>query len=81
MAILEQSKTVERKEVKSPITTLKPEQVTELSRGLDKIVAEMTEKLDIKALLTEPTGFIREDEYLESLLDDLLNNDDLLDES
>ena len=31
-------------------------------------------------MLTEPTEFIRGNEYSENLLDDLLNNDDLLDE-
>ena len=31
-------------------------------------------------MLTKPTKFIKEDEYLENLLDDLLNNDDILDE-
>ena len=38
------------------------------------------EELDIEALLAGPIEFIREDEYSENLLDDLLNNDDLLDE-
>ena len=66
--------------MKSPITTPKPEQATKLSKDLDKIVAEPMEELDIEALLTKLIGFIRQNEYLENLLDDLLNNDDPLDE-
>ena len=77
--MLEQSKNVERVHVKSLTTTPKPEQVIELSIDLDKMVAELTEELDVEALLAEPTEFIRENEYSENLLDDLLNNDDLLD--
>ena len=80
MAMLEQSKIVEREQVNSPITTPKPEQVTKLFRDLNKMVAEPTEELDVNALLAEPTDFIREDQYLENLLNGLLNNDDLLDE-
>ena len=38
-----------------------------MSKDLDKMVAESTE-------------FIKKGEYLENLLDDLLNHDDLLDE-
>ena len=43
-------------------------------------MAKLTEELDIEALWAEPTEFIREDEYSENMLDDLLNNDDLLDD-
>ena len=49
-------------------------------KDLDKIVVELTKELNVEALLAKPTEFIRECEYLENLLDDLLNNDDLLDE-
>ena len=42
MAMLEQSKKVEREQVKSPITTPKPKQITELSRDLDKMVVKPT---------------------------------------
>ena len=78
--MLEQSKKVARKQVTSLITTPKPEQATELSNDLDKMVVESTEELDVEALLMEPTKFIRGGEYLENLLDDLLNNYELLDE-
>ena len=78
--MLEQSKNVEKEQVKSPTTILNPEQVTELSKDLDKIVAKLMEELDVEALLAEPTEFIKEDEYSENLLDDFLNNNDLLDE-
>ena len=61
--MLKQSKTVEREQVKSPITTPKPEQVIELFKDLDKMVAEPTEELDVEALLAEPTKFIKKDEY------------------
>ena len=44
------------------------------------MVAELIEELDVEGLLAEPTEFIKEGEYSENLLDDLLNNDDLLDE-
>ena len=77
--MLQQFKNVERKQVKSPITTPKPKQVIELSKDLDKMVAEPMEELDIEALLAGPIEFIREDEYSENLLDDLLNHHDLLD--
>lgn len=43
------------------------------------MVAERIEELDVEAFLVEPTEFIREDEYLENLLDGLLNNNDVLD--
>ena len=66
--------------MKSPITTPKLEQATELPKNFDKMVAEPIEELDVKALLAEPIELIREGEYLENLLDDLLNNDDLFDE-
>ena len=78
--MLEQSKTIEREPVKSPITTPKPTQTIELSKELNKMVAELTEELDVEDLLAEPTKFIREGEYLKNMLDDLLNNDDLLDD-
>ena len=80
MTILVQSKRVEREQVKSPVTTPKLEQATELPKNFDKMVAEPIEELDVKALLAEPIKFIREGEYPENLLDDLLDNDDLLDE-
>ena len=54
-----QSKKAEREQMKSPITTPKPEQATKLSKDLDKIVAEPMEELDIEALLTKLIGFIR----------------------
>ena len=44
MAMLEQSKNVEREQVKCPITTSKSKQVTELSMDLDKMVAEPMEE-------------------------------------
>ena len=44
------------------------------------MVAELTEELDVMALLAESVEFIRECEYSKNLLDDLLNNDDLLDD-
>ena len=44
------------------------------------MVAESTDELDIEAFFTKPTKFIREDKYLENLLDDLVKNDHLLDE-
>ena len=80
VAILEQSKKIERKLVKSPINAPKLAQANELSRELNKMVAEATEELDVEALLAKPIEFIREGEYSENLLDDLLNNDDLLDD-
>ena len=80
MAMLEQFRRIERELVTSPITNLKIKQAIELSKELDKMVAELTEKLDVEALLAEPTEFIREGEYLENMLDDFLNNDDLLDD-
>ena len=58
MAILEQSKRIERKPLKSPITTLKLKQATELSKELDKLVIESTEELDVEALQAEPIEFI-----------------------
>ena len=42
MAMHEQSKKIERETMKSLITTPKPEQATELSKDLDKMVAEPT---------------------------------------
>ena len=57
----------------------KIERTTELSKDLVKMVAELIEELNVKALLAEPIEFIRECEYSENMLDDLLNNDDLLD--
>ena len=78
--MLEQSKRIEREPVKSPITTLKLEQATELSKELDKMIAELIKELDVEALLAESIEFIQESEYSENLLDDLLNNDDLLDD-
>ena len=80
MAMLEQFRRIDRELVTSPITTLKIKQAIELSKELDKMAAEPTEKLDVEALLAEPTEFIREGEYLENMLDDFLNNDDLLDD-
>ena len=80
MAMLKQSKKIERELIRSSITTPKLERAIELSEHLDKMVVDPTEELDVKALLVEPTKFIREGEYLENLLDDLLSNDDLLDE-
>ena len=53
--MLKQSKKVEREQVKSLITTLKPEQVAKLSKDLAKIAVELTEELDVEALLAEPT--------------------------
>ena len=44
------------------------------------MVAKLTKELDVEALLADSKKFIREDEYLENWLDDLLNNNDLLDE-
>ena len=41
----------------------KAAQATELSKDLDKMVAEPTEELDVEALLVESTEFIREGEY------------------
>ena len=58
MAMLEQPKKIERKSVKSKITTSKLEQPIELSKELDKMVAELIEELDVEALLEEPTEFI-----------------------
>ena len=43
------------------------------------MIIELTDELDVEAMLTEPTEFICEDEYSKNSLDDLLNNDDLLD--
>ena len=43
-------------------------------------MAKLTEELDIEALLAKSTEFIREGEYSENMLNDLLNNDDLLDD-
>ena len=78
--MLEQSKQIEKKPVKSPINTSKLVQAIDLSIELNKMVAEPTYELDIEALLAEPSEFIRKSEYSENLLDDLLNNDDLLDD-
>ena len=64
----------------SPTNTTKPVQATYLSRELNKMVAESTYGLDVEVLLAEPTEFIREGEYSENILDDLLNNNDLLDD-
>ena len=80
MAILEQFRHIEREQVQSPTTAPKLEPITKLSRDLDKMVAKPTDKLDVEALLAEPIEFIREGEYSENLLDDLLNNDDILDD-
>ena len=44
------------------------------------MATEPSEEFDVKALLAEPIEFIRENEYFENMLDDLLNNNDLLDE-
>ena len=63
VAILEQSKKIERKPIKPPINAPKSAQATELSRELNKMVAEPTEELDVATLLAKPTKFIREDEY------------------
>ena len=49
-------------------------------KDLDKIVAKPTYELDVKAVLVEPTEFIREDKYSKNILDDLLNHDNLSDE-
>ena len=76
--MLEQSKKIEREPVR--ITTPKLEQPTELSKDLDKMVAELIKELDVEALLAKPMVFIQEGEYSKNLLDDLLNNDDLLDD-
>ena len=43
-------------------------------------MAKPIKKLDVEALLVEPTEFVQEGEYSETLLDYLLNNDDLLDD-
>ena len=45
MAMLEQSKRIERKLVKPSIMTLKSDQATELSKELDKMVVEPTNEL------------------------------------
>ena len=58
MAMLEQSKKVERELMKSPIATPKSKQATELSKDLDKMVAEPTKEQDVEALPTEPTEFM-----------------------
>ena len=60
MAMLEQSRRIERQPVKSPIATPKPEQAIELSKDLDKMVAESIEEQDVEALLPKRTKFIRE---------------------
>ena len=80
MAMLEQFKHIEREQVQSLIITPKLKPIIELSRDLDKIVAELTDEFDVEALLAERSEFIREDEYSENLLDDLHNTDDLLNE-
>ena len=43
-------------------------------------MAKPIKKLDLEALLAEPTEFVQEGKYSETLLDYLLNNDDLLDD-
>ena len=80
MAMFEQSKRIERKLVRSSINSPKPEQATELSKELHKMVAKPTKELNVEAILAKPTEFIREGEYSENLLDNLLNNDNLLDD-
>ena len=80
MAMLEKSKKIEREPVKSLITTPKPEQAIELSKDLDKMVAQPMEELDVEGLLAKPIEIIKEGECSENLLDDLLTNDDLLDD-
>ena len=80
MAILEQSKRIEKEPMTFPITNLKLKQAIELSNELDKMVAKPIEELDVEALLAKPTEFIQGGEYSKNLLDDLLNNDDLLDD-
>ena len=57
-AMLEQSKKIKRKPIKSLITTPKLEQAIELSKDLDKMVAKLIEELDVEALLAEPIEFI-----------------------
>ena len=57
-AMLEQSKKIKRKPIKSLITTPKLEQAIELSKDLDKMVAKLIEELDVEALLAEHTEFI-----------------------
>ena len=78
VAILEQSKKIQREPVKTLINAPKPAQATELPRELNKMVAEPMEELDVEALLAESTEFIHEGEYSKNLPDDQLNNDDLL---
>ena len=62
MAMLEQSRHIEREQVNSLITTSKPEPITELFRDLDKMIAKPTDELDVKAMLAKPTEFIQKDE-------------------
>ena len=62
-----------------PTITTKLELITELSKDLDQMVAKQTDELVVEALLAKAIKFILEGEYLENLLDDLLNNNDLLD--
>ena len=52
--MLKQSKKVEIEQAKSSITTLKPEQVAELSKDLDKIVAKLTKELELRLCLPNP---------------------------
>ena len=80
MTVLEQLKQAKEDLVKSLELLPKLEPIIGLSEDQDKIITEWIDDLNMEAMLTKPTKFIREDEYLENLLDDLLNNDDILDE-
>ena len=62
MAMLEQSRHIEREQVNSPTTTSKPKPITKLFRDLDKMIAKPIDELDVKAMLAEPTEFIQKDE-------------------
>ena len=80
MAMLEQTKHVEKEPLQSPELPPTLEPVNRLFEDLDKMIVEPIDELDVQAMLAKPIEFIKEDEYSENLLDDLLNNDDLLDE-
>ena len=78
--MLKQSRHIEKEQVQSLIIIAKLELITELSKDSDKMVTEATNEVDVKTLLAKSIEFIRGDEYLKNLLDELFNNDDLLDE-